>query len=133
MILEDAGFYMETAAAGMDALSKAGVTPFKLVITDLKLPDISGVELSKMLKEKIPGCQRRASERDEQHGEVGLGHRPRSRTDEANRPAGAAPRLEQLQDSHVSLRGESLEPSLKHLPWERSKCLVCEFPVLEVE
>lgn len=46
---------METAATGMEALSKACVTPFKLVITDLKLPDISGVKLSKMLKETIPG------------------------------------------------------------------------------
>jgi DNA-binding response OmpR family regulator len=55
MILEDAGFYVETAATGMEALSKAGGTPFRLIITDLKLPDISGVELSKLLKEKIPG------------------------------------------------------------------------------
>jgi len=31
------------------------VTPFKLVITDLKLPDITGSELSKLLKERISG------------------------------------------------------------------------------
>ncbi len=55
MILEDAGFYVETALTGREALSKAGTTPFKLVITDLKLSDIRGVELSKLIKEKIPG------------------------------------------------------------------------------
>ena len=31
------------------------MTPFKLVITDLKLPDITGSELSKLLKERISG------------------------------------------------------------------------------
>ena len=55
MILEDAGFYVETAATGAQALSKAEATPFKLVITDLKLPDIEGDELSRRLKEMIPG------------------------------------------------------------------------------
>ncbi|MCX6648072.1 MAG: response regulator [Candidatus Bathyarchaeota archaeon] len=55
LILEDAGFYVETAATGMQALSKAEATPFKLVITDLKLPDIAGDELSRRLKEMIPG------------------------------------------------------------------------------
>ena len=54
-ILEDAGFHVETAATGAEALAKAGTTPFKLVITDLSLPDIKGVELSNMLKEKISG------------------------------------------------------------------------------
>jgi DNA-binding response OmpR family regulator len=55
MILEDAGFYVETAATGEEALTKADAIPFRLVITDLKLPDIRGVELSKLIKEKIPG------------------------------------------------------------------------------
>ncbi len=54
-ILEDAGFYVETAATGIQALSKAESTPFKLVIADLKLPDIQGNELSRYLKEMIPG------------------------------------------------------------------------------
>jgi DNA-binding response OmpR family regulator len=54
-ILEGAGFYVETAATGIQALSKAESTPFKLVIADLKLPDIQGNELSRYLKEMIPG------------------------------------------------------------------------------
>ncbi|HIH88590.1 TPA: response regulator [Candidatus Bathyarchaeota archaeon] len=55
MILEDAGFYVETAATGAQALAKAEATQFRLVITDLKLPDIQGDELSHRLKETIPG------------------------------------------------------------------------------
>ena len=55
MILEDAGFYVETAATGAQALAKAETTQFRLVITDLKLPDIQGDELSHRLKETIPG------------------------------------------------------------------------------
>ena len=54
-ILEGAGFHVETAATGIQALSKAESTPFKLVIADLKLPDIQGNELSRYLKEMIPG------------------------------------------------------------------------------
>ncbi len=55
MILEDAGFYVETAATAAQALAKAETTQFRLVITDLKLPDIQGDELSHRLKETIPG------------------------------------------------------------------------------
>jgi two-component system response regulator FlrC len=55
LILEDAGFYVETAATGTQALAKADATPFKLVITDLNLPDIEGSELSRLLKEKLSG------------------------------------------------------------------------------
>ncbi len=54
-ILEDAGFYVETASTGAEALAKAAITPFRLAITDLKLPDTTGGELSKELKEVIPG------------------------------------------------------------------------------
>ena len=55
LIFEDAGFYVETASTGGQALSKAEATPFKLVITDLKLPDIEGDDLSRLLKEMLPG------------------------------------------------------------------------------
>ena len=54
-ILEDAGFYVETAVTGTQALAKAEKIQFKLVITDLKLTDIQGDELSRQLKEMIPG------------------------------------------------------------------------------
>lgn len=55
IILEDAGFYVETAATGAQALEKAEETRFRLVITDLRLPDIEGDELSHRLKAMLPG------------------------------------------------------------------------------
>lgn len=55
LILEDAGFYVETACTARQALEKAEETPFRLVITDLKLPDMRGNELSRQLKEMLPG------------------------------------------------------------------------------
>jgi CheY-like chemotaxis protein len=55
LILEDAGFYVEIASTGAEALAKAAITPFRLAITDLKLPDTTGNELSKQLKDMIPG------------------------------------------------------------------------------
>jgi DNA-binding response OmpR family regulator len=54
-ILEDAGFYVEIAVTGTQALAKAEKIQFKLVITDLNLTDIQGDELSRQLKEMIPG------------------------------------------------------------------------------
>ena len=55
LILEDAGFYVETACTARQALERAEETPFRLVITDLKLPDMRGNELSRLLKELLPG------------------------------------------------------------------------------
>ncbi len=55
LILEDAGFYVETTGSARQALAKAEATPFRLVITDLRLPDMMGDELSRRLKETIPG------------------------------------------------------------------------------
>ena len=54
MILEDAGFRVETAATGAQAISLAKEIQFKLVITDLRLPDIQGDELSRELKAILP-------------------------------------------------------------------------------
>ncbi len=55
LIMEDAGFVVETARSGREALSKADVAPFNLVVTDFYLPDISGDDLSRRLKEVNPG------------------------------------------------------------------------------
>jgi DNA-binding response OmpR family regulator len=53
-IMEDAGFAVETARSGQEALNKAWASPFNLVITDLCLPDINGNELSRLVKEVNP-------------------------------------------------------------------------------
>ncbi len=52
MLLEDAGFAVETANSGNEALTKMTRFKFDLAILDYKLPDIPGSRLSKMLKEK---------------------------------------------------------------------------------
>jgi len=55
LMMEDAGFIVETAHSGQEALAKAEKSPFGLVITDLKLPDITGEDLTHLVKEVNPG------------------------------------------------------------------------------
>ncbi len=52
MLLEDSGFYVETAQTGNQALLKASQIDFDLAILDYRLPDTTGGELSKRLKER---------------------------------------------------------------------------------
>lgn len=52
MLLEDAGFAVETANSGNEALAKMNRFKFDMAILDYKLPDIPGSKLSTMLKEK---------------------------------------------------------------------------------
>ncbi|MCW4051369.1 MAG: response regulator [Candidatus Bathyarchaeota archaeon] len=52
LLLEDAGFEVETANTGNQALLKASQLDFDLAILDLKLPDTTGSELAKSLKDR---------------------------------------------------------------------------------
>jgi two-component system OmpR family response regulator len=52
VMLEDAGFYVETAATGGQALLKASQLDFDMAILDLRLPDTTGSELSRRLKDR---------------------------------------------------------------------------------
>ncbi|MCW4013309.1 MAG: response regulator [Candidatus Bathyarchaeota archaeon] len=52
MLLEDAGFLVETAQTGNQALLKASQFDFDMAILDYRLPDITGTELRKRLKER---------------------------------------------------------------------------------
>lgn len=52
LLLEDAGFYVETANTGNQALLKVSQLDFDLAILDLKLPDTTGNELAKRIKER---------------------------------------------------------------------------------
>jgi DNA-binding NtrC family response regulator len=49
------GFSVESAASGTEALVKIKKDPFSLVITDLKMPEMSGMEVLGAIKKLTPG------------------------------------------------------------------------------
>jgi DNA-binding NtrC family response regulator len=51
-ILQEKGFYTEIAKTGNEALAKAEKRVFNVVLLDIRLPDISGIEVLKVLSEK---------------------------------------------------------------------------------
>jgi len=53
-ILSNQGHKVETAASGSAGLEKVQKTNFDIVITDLKMPDVDGIELLKKVKELNP-------------------------------------------------------------------------------
>lgn len=50
--LKDAGYQVETANDGKDALNKVMGTKFDVVISDVNMPNMGGFELVKALREK---------------------------------------------------------------------------------
>ncbi|CAK4074813.1 response regulator [Vibrio sp. MarTm2] len=50
--LKDAGYQVETANDGQDALSKVMSTKFDVVISDVNMPNMGGFELVKALRAK---------------------------------------------------------------------------------
>jgi DNA-binding NtrC family response regulator len=55
MILEDEGYAVTVASDGRQALAKAGETRFEVVLTDLKMPGLTGMDLVKTLRgEPLP-------------------------------------------------------------------------------
>lgn len=54
--LKDEGYEVSDAASGREglAIARDGVTPFDIVITDLRLPDIDGLEVLKSLRKSSP-------------------------------------------------------------------------------
>src|SRR5574341_2546364 len=54
-VLKDEGYAVTAAATGEEALQLAARRHFHLVITDLKMPGISGVELLERVKRDDPG------------------------------------------------------------------------------
>jgi len=55
-LLEIEGFEVETACTGESALKRFTAGNFSLVLTDLKLPGISGLQLLRVLKDKNPSA-----------------------------------------------------------------------------
>lgn len=54
-IMKCAGFNVETAKSGEEAICKVEIMHFDLALVDYHLSDISGRELTNMLKEQTPG------------------------------------------------------------------------------
>ncbi|MFZ0391160.1 MAG: sigma-54 dependent transcriptional regulator [Calditrichia bacterium] len=54
VVLNEEGYNAETAANGQEALEKLTENNFDLVITDLKMPEIGGIELLEKIKQKAP-------------------------------------------------------------------------------
>ena len=52
--LDDEGFGVDTAESGPQAVEKLGQEPFNLMLTDIKMPGMGGVELLKQAKETYP-------------------------------------------------------------------------------
>ncbi len=57
IIFEDKGYDISVASSGEQCLSMLGDDDFDLVITDLKMVGMDGIELLKSIKEKQHGCE----------------------------------------------------------------------------
>lgn len=51
LILQKEGYQVDTALTGRQALEKVGETKYQIVITDIILPDIQGIEVAKKIRE----------------------------------------------------------------------------------
>jgi len=51
LILQKEGYRVDTASTGRQALEKAGETEYQMVISDIKLPDVQGIEVAKKIRE----------------------------------------------------------------------------------
>ena len=55
--LKRRGLYVEVANSGQEALEKARATEFHVVILDLAMPEMDGIETLKLLQKHCPGIQ----------------------------------------------------------------------------
>lgn len=55
LILENEGYQVDTAATGRQALERAEKGKYGLVILDIKLPDIRGIEVARKIRERDNG------------------------------------------------------------------------------
>ena len=54
MILEDEGYFVDTAVTGAEALRKTRKTTYNVALLDIRLPDMEGVELLKLIGDGVP-------------------------------------------------------------------------------
>ena len=55
--LERFGFAVEEVSGGREALARYRQAPADLVITDILMPDLGGLELIEMLRQEFPGVR----------------------------------------------------------------------------
>ena len=53
-ILEDEGYNVDLAATGNAAVEKTMKTAYNIALLDIRLPDMEGVELLKLIKDTVP-------------------------------------------------------------------------------
>jgi DNA-binding NtrC family response regulator len=53
-ILQDEGYIVDLAATGKEAIQKTTEKNYNVALLDIRLPDMEGVELLKLLKDGIP-------------------------------------------------------------------------------
>ena len=53
-ILEDEGYIVDLAGTGSEAIQKTEKTSYNIALLDIRLPDMEGVELLKMMKDPVP-------------------------------------------------------------------------------
>jgi DNA-binding NtrC family response regulator len=53
-ILEDEGYLVDLAATGKEAIQMTQQKTYKIALLDIRLPDMEGIELLKLMKESIP-------------------------------------------------------------------------------
>src|SRR5208282_1413088 len=53
-ILEDEGYKVDIAASGREAIKRTEETAYNVALIDIRLPDVEGVELLKLMKEAVP-------------------------------------------------------------------------------
>jgi len=53
-ILQDEGYNVDLAATGNAAIEKTKKTAYNIALLDIRLPDIEGVELLKLIKDTVP-------------------------------------------------------------------------------
>ncbi len=57
MVMRDEGYEVDTCETGGDALKKFGANGFDLLVADLRLPDIDGMEVIGQARNKKPGVK----------------------------------------------------------------------------
>src|SRR5674476_943297 len=53
-ILEDEGYDVDLAASGKEGIEKSKETNYNIALLDIRLPDMEGVELLKLMKPTVP-------------------------------------------------------------------------------